>query len=408
SSPVRILQLCKKFPFPARDGESIAILQMSKALSESGCEVSLLAMNTSRHYVDIAKDSLSELKYFKSIQTVDIDNAINWVDALKNIFSKDSYHISRFISDEFASTLENLLQREEFDIIQLETLYLAPFLPVIRRHSKALIVLRAHNIEHEIWQRIATQVKFLPKKWYLHYLSRKLKNFEVNTLNDYDFLVAITERDLVHFKSLGYKNGCFASPVGFDLSRYEAEYSAFQRPMALSFIGSLDWMPNIEALRWFLNEVWPTLHRKFPELEFHFAGRNAPPDLSALQMEAVFYHSDVLDARRFLLQYPILVVPLLAGSGIRVKILEAMALGRVVVTTSIGLEGIPARHKEQVFIANSTADFIESIQHCYDHYGRLSKIGENARSFVTQHFDSSKLAGKLVHAYKKALHSHGH
>ncbi|MGB4970485.1 MAG: glycosyltransferase, partial [Saprospiraceae bacterium] len=328
--------------------------------------------------------------------------------AFKNIFSSDSYHISRFISQDFNDKLKEVLILENFDVIQLETLYLAPFLSTIKKYSNAMIVLRAHNIEHEIWQRIAKQVQFLPKKLYLRYLSNKLKNFEVNTLNDYDFLVAITERDLVHFKSLGYKNGCVASPVGFEMSHYQEDYHAYSRPLALSFIGSLDWMPNSEAVRWFLNEVWPVLIKKFPFIEFHFAGRNASADLAEINLKGVFFHKNVLDSKKFLLAYPILIVPIFAGSGIRVKILEAMALGRVVITTSIGLEGIPAKHKEQVFIANTVEDFINSIEQCHLKYSKLQSIGESARNFVLNHFDSSKLALKLVHAYKKALHSHTH
>jgi glycosyltransferase involved in cell wall biosynthesis len=405
---MKILQLCKKFPYPAKDGEAIAVLQMSKALSSCGCEVSLLAMNTSRHYVDLNDGLPADLNYYKDVHFVSVDNRIHWFDALTNLFKKESYHISRFISADYSSKLIEVLKNNHFDIIQLETLYLAPFLPVIKQYSDAMIVLRAHNIEHEIWSRIASQVKFIPKKLYLHYLSNKLKKFEISTLNEYDFLVAITERDLAHFKSLGYKNGCISSPVGFDLSQYHADYKAFSGPMKISFIGSLDWMPNIEAVRWFLSQVWPLVNKKFPTLEFHFAGRNAPPDLANVNLNQVFYHPEVSDAKSFMLEYPVFIVPIFAGSGIRVKILEAMALGRVVITTSIGLEGIPARHKEQVILANSVNDFLESIQQCYDQYPKIIGIGENAQSFVSNQFDSSKLAGKLIHAYKKVLNLHTH
>lgn len=403
---MKILQLCKKFPYPAKDGEAIAVLQMSKALTENGCEVSLFAMNTSRHYVNLHNGLPGELDYYKEIHYVAVDNAIRWTGAIKNLFQRESYHISRFISEEYSKKLIELLQNNHYDVIQLETLYLAPFLQVIKKYSHAMIVLRAHNIEHEIWKRIATQVKFIPKKLYLLYLSNKLKRFEIETLNAYDFLVAITERDLAYFKSLGYKNGCVASPVGFDLKQYLPDYSAFKKPMAISFIGSLDWMPNNEAVRWFLDAVWPIVHKKFPDLEFHFAGRNAPADLRNINRSQVYFHSDVHDAKSFMIKYPVLIVPVFAGSGIRVKILEAMALGRVVITTSIGLEGIPAKHKEEVILANSVHDFLESIQQCYDNYPDIIQIGQNAHQFVSRHFDSSKLANKLVTAYQKVLNSH--
>lgn len=403
---MKILQVCKKFPFPAKDGESIAILELSKALSQAGCEVSLLAMNTSKHFVPMGDQFPKELSYYKEIHYVNVDNRIKMADAFFNLFTSDSYHIVRFISEDFRDKLKFLLDQNSYDIIQLETLYLAPFLEDIRASSNALVVLRAHNIEHEIWKRIADQVAFLPKKFYLRYLSNKLKNFELRTLNEYDFLVAITERDLVQFRSLGYKNGCHSTPVGLQMQNYIPDYSVFEKPLSLSFIGSLDWMPNSEALRWFLANVWPELSRKYAQLQFHYAGRNAPDDLKDPESDRVVYHGDVADAKEFIQQFPVLIVPIFAGSGIRVKILEAMALGRVVISSSIGLEGIDAKHMKEVIIANSVQDYISSIEYCLNHYDQAKKIGEKAQRFAAQHFDSEKLGVKLASAYKKVLSSY--
>lgn len=405
---MKILQICKKFPFPTKDGESIAILQMSKSLHNAGCEVSLLAMNTTRHYVELGTDRPEALSYYKSIDCVTVDNRIKWIDAFKNLFSSESYHISRFVSEHFREKLILLLRQNEFDIIQLETLYLAPFLKDIKKHSNALVVLRAHNIEHEIWMRIADQVSFLPKKLYLNHLSKKLKKYELEILNDYDFLVAITQRDLVQFRSLGYKNGCFASPVGVEVPTNKLLPLTDNKPLSLSFIGSLDWLPNAEAVRWFLKNVWPQAQQKFPTLRFHFAGRNAPHDLKLYPSESVMYHGDVADAAKFMLDYPVMVVPIFAGSGIRIKILEAMSLGRVVITTSIGMEGIPAKHMQEVIIANSVEDFMQSIQYCTENPHQLPKIGDRAQKFVQNHFDSQKLGLKLHNTYKKVLLSHKH
>jgi len=406
---MKVLQLCKKFPYPLQDGESIAIQHISRSLRDMGCEMTLLTMNTSKHYYKTGEAPLpTELSHYKEIYAVDVDNTIRSWDAFKNLFSKESYHITRFQSDAFADQLLSLLKKNNYDIIQLETLYLAPYYDLIKNNSDALIVMRAHNIEHEIWDRITEQIDFTPKKLYLSYLAKKLKRFEVERLNKYDFLVAITERDLDKFKSLGYKNGCLAIPVGFNLSQYEPDTAAFNRPLALSFIGSLDWMPNTEGLHWFLDEVWTKLRASHPDLEFHFAGRNASADLRNVRIQGVHYHDQVADAKSFIQNYPISIVPLFAGSGIKIKILEAMALGRVVISSSIGLEGIPAKHMKQVIIANSLEDYIESIDWCYNNQSQLQKIGDNARSFVKSHFNNDRLAAKLVNAYQKVLLNHGH
>ncbi|MBK8484086.1 MAG: hypothetical protein IPL31_07065 [Saprospiraceae bacterium] len=138
---------------------------MSKALTLIGCEVSLLAMNTSKHFVDLQHGYPEDLNYYKAIYSVNVDNRIRLHAAFKNIFSSDSYHISRFISQDFNDKLKEVLILENFDVIQLETLYLAPFLSTIKKYSNAMIVLRAHNIEHEIWQRIAKQVQFCQRNY---------------------------------------------------------------------------------------------------------------------------------------------------------------------------------------------------------------------------------------------------
>lgn len=400
---MKILQISKKFPIPKLDGETIAIIEMGKALIAQGCEVSLLTMNTSRHFNNQDINDIKALSHYKSVHAVPVDNEIKFVEALSNLFSSDSYHISRFISDDFEKKLIELLEATDYDIVQLETLYLAPYVEAIKANSNAMVVMRAHNIEHEIWDRISKQIKFFPKKWYLSYLSKKLKNFEIQKLNDYDFLVAITDRDLKKFQELGYKNGCIATPVGFEYQNYIPDYKSFEKEIKLSFIGSLDWMPNIEGLNWFFENVWPSISAQYPDIQFHFTGRNAPSHLKNIQLKNVFFHPDEACAHEFINAYSIMIVPLLAGSGIRIKILEGMSLGKVIITTNIGLEGIPAKHKEQLLIANTPEEFLAAIGYCVENKDQLISIGQNARQFIKSHFDSQKLTQNLIHAYKHAI-----
>ncbi|TNE58976.1 MAG: glycosyl transferase family 1, partial [Bacteroidetes bacterium] len=131
---LKILQLCKKFPFPLKDGESIAVSYMARALADLDCQVTLLAMNTSKHWFDPALLP-SDQNPYQNIHTVDVDNQIRPMAALTNLFTDQSYHIQRFIHPDFTAKLVELLQQDWFDVVQLETLYLAPYLPVIREHS---------------------------------------------------------------------------------------------------------------------------------------------------------------------------------------------------------------------------------------------------------------------------------
>ena len=396
---MRLLQLCKKFPYPLKDGESIAVMNLSRALHELGCEVSLLAMNTSKHFCDVSSVNGS-FKHFKQAYYTELDNTLNIKDAFFNLFSRESYHISRFVCPDFTKQLVKMLKENTFDIIQLETLYMAPYIPIIRKYSKAMIAMRAHNVEHEIWARVAQNTKPLFKKLYLKYLTNKLRKYEIKQLNNYDLMIAISQKDLDTFRRLGYKNKGLVTPIGLDTASYKADNRSYKKEISLSFIGSLDWMPNLEGLKWFLDNVWDSLLAKYPNLKLHVAGRNTPATLINAKYKNVKVYGEVNDAKKFINGHSIMIVPLLSGSGMRAKILEGMALGKVVLTTALGLEGINAAHKNQVLVADTADEFIKALDYCYRSNGSLSKLGKNAQKLVYDEYDNIETAKNLIAEYK--------
>lgn len=398
---MKVLQLCKKFPYPLKDGESIAVNSLSKALCDLGCEITLLAMNTTKHFFNKGRIMPPALDHYETIQTVKVDNRVKAIDALSNLFSGDSYHISRFISLAFKERLTQLLKEKDFDVIQLETPYLAPYIPLIRQYTEAPIAMRAHNVEHEIWQRITYNTSFFLKKWYLTHLTKKLKEYELAQLSYYDLLIAITQRDLNTFRALGFKKRAIVTPIGLDMDQYEADFSSFEKPLSISFIGSLDWMPNQEGIKWFLEKVWPKASKNMPQVKLHVAGRNTPDWLRKMRNKNIVVHGEVPDAAEFINQHSVMVVPLLSGSGMRAKILEGMALGKVVISSSLGLEGIPAKHRKQVLIANTPAEFIQQLQFCHQRSGaQLLQMGINAQEFTHKNYDSQETAHALMKTYQ--------
>lgn len=396
---MKVLQLCKKFPFPLKDGESIAVTHLSKALKEHGCQITLLAMNTSKHFFDT--NLLPEyFNHYQAIHTVEVDNSIKPWAAFRNLFSSDSYHIERFISKEFEAKLIQILQKETFDVVQLETLYLAPYIDTIRQYSKASIAMRAHNVEHEIWERVTKHTSFGPKKWYLSHLTKKLKKYELNKINDFDLLIPITSKDLHTFKKFGFKNKAVVTPIGLDTRDYHPNNRSYKRDISLSFIGSLDWMPNLEGMKWFLDNIWGELSARYPNLKLHIAGRNTPTWLKNLKRKNLIVHGEVNDAHKFINRHSVMIVPLHAGSGMRAKILEGMALGKVVVSTTLGLEGIDAKHQKEVLVADTVQEFIDCIDFCYQSNGSLGKIGQNALALAQSKYDNLETAKQLIKIYE--------
>lgn len=395
---MRILLLTKKFPYPLKDGESQAIHGLSKSLAELGCEVSLLAMNTTKHFY--AGEGLPPaMAHYQEVRTVPVDNRIGPLAALENLLRGTSYHISRFDCPAYHAALAGWLAEANFDVVQLETLYLAPYVSTIRRHSAARVVMRSHNVEYEIWERCANNITFAPKRWYLRHLTRQLRDYERAQLNAYDLLLPITERDARRFAALGHAGPRQVLPIGLDTVCGEPDYGSFRRPASLHFIGSLDWLPNLEGLDWFLAKVWPAVHARFPELVFHVAGRNMPERLLRLATPGVVVHGEVEDSCVFVAAHSISVVPLLSGGGMRAKILEAMSLGRAVVTSAIGLEGIDAKDGRDLRVADTPAEFLAAITDYLERGRELEAVGRAAAERFRDGYDRRRLAERLLARY---------
>ncbi|OAV44732.1 glycosyltransferase family 4 protein [Lewinella sp. 4G2] len=399
---MKILLLTKKFPYPLKDGESQAIHGLSKSLAEIGCQVSLLAMNTTKHFFGDS-ELPAAMSHYQEVRTVSVDNEVNPFAALSTLIKGKSYHISRFDLPTYHEALANWLNEESFDVVQLETLYLAPYMATIRSHSNAQVVMRSHNVEHEIWERCSANMSFAPKRWYVRHLTKQLKAYECQQLNQYDLLLPITKRDEKQFEGLGFRGESHVLPIGLDTPCGEPRYDSYGRKLSMHFIGSLDWLPNLEGLKWFFTDIWPAIHRAYPDLEFHVAGRNMPASISQLRMKNVIIHGEVESSCDFVAAHSISIVPLLSGGGMRAKILEAMSLARVVISTSIGLEGIEAKHRRDLFVADTPAQFLASIEDCVRRGRKLERIGRSAANRFHKRYDRRVLAEKLLRKYEQLM-----
>ena len=401
---MKILQVCKKFPFPIKDGESMAVMSLSKSISSKGCMISLLAMNTSKHFVDIPVDEES-LKHYSSIETVYIDNKINYWKAFFNIFSNKSYNVERFDNDSFHSKLIELIKDNNFDIIQLESLYMAPYVASIEKNSSAKIVMRSHNLEYQIWNNLSKHSTNPLLKWYFGICGERLKSYELEMVDKFDLIMPISKTDFEIYRHFINSEKLFLLPVGIDSSEYNirSKQSKPSKIIKLGYIGSLDWKPNIEGLLWFFNKIWKKISSQYENVEFHLAGRNPIEIVKSIQAKNLIYHGEVEDAKDFLANLDIVIVPLLSGSGIRVKILESMAMGKVVFSTSKGFEGINFTNFENAFLFDDFLAFKNGFTQCMSNSGLIENVGNNAREFIKDHFDSNVLKDRLIDRYKELL-----
>lgn len=400
---MRILQLCHKPPLPPVDGGCIAMHNITKGLLNNGQEVNVLAIETPKHPVKLQafpKDYLQKTRF----ESVFADTTVRVMDGIRAVLKRKSYHIERFNSKDMACKLAEILKHEHFDIVHVESIYMTPYVDVIRKNSSAKIVVRMHNIEHQIWERLASNESNPFMKFLYHVNEKQLRKVEDSILNKVDGYMTISEPDYQYFEKTAPEIPGVVIPFGIDMDNYELEddFIASDKP-SLCHIGSMNWSPNIEGIEWFLDDVWPLIHEAHPDLEFTVAGHGTPEHLMQRKDANVTFVGTVPDANEFMLDHELMIVPLLSGSGIRVKIVEAMALGRVVITTSVGAEGLSVENGKHLFIADTPEEFLSVINKCIQTPDLCTIISENARGFISLHHNNELITDKLLDFYHQIL-----
>jgi polysaccharide biosynthesis protein PslH len=395
---MKILQLCLKPPLPALDGGCIAMNNLTQGLLAAGHKVKILTIFTHKH--DFVPENMpAEYLASTDIEGVFVDTEVNFVDAFSNFMTSDSYNISRFFSTDFDIKLTKLLKKEQFDIVHLESLFMTTYLGTIRRLSKAPVVLRAHNLEYIIWEKIAAGVKNPLKRTYLKYLSFRLKNYELEMLDRVSGIAAISDEDHKRFLELGIKKPICTIPFGVDLKEYASEENE-DSELALFHLGAMDWSPNIEGVTWFMNEIWPLVLQKHPDLKLYLAGRNMPENLNITGLPNIEVVGEVEDAKAFMRSKKIMIVPLRSGGGIRVKIIEGLALGKAIISTQIGAEGIDCTDHENILIAETPVQWVQAIGELITNTSLRQSLEENSKRHA-ERFNNDIIIEELVSFYKQ-------
>lgn len=396
---MRILQICNKPPYPPVDGGTIAMNIVTKGLLAKNIDVKVLTVATAKH--PFLPEALPEdYKNKTQIEGVYINTEVKLLDAFSNLFTDKSYNITRFISRKFANKLIEILTNEDFDIIQLESIFVAPYLDVIKKYSNATAVLRAHNIEHLIWQRRTDIQGNLLKKAYFQFLTNRLQGYEKSIMDLFDGIMAISEIDKQSFIEFGCKQPIISIPVGIDIPVIENNIK--QKINSIYYLGSMDWLPNVEGLHWFLKYAWPIVLAQLPDMMFYIAGRKSEK-LKNIKAPNTKIVGEVDNAQDFMLAHDIMIVPLLSGSGIRVKIIEGMALGKTIVTSTIGAEGIAYKKDFHLLIGNSPEDFAKSIIKTAKSPELYNQVGINARRAAIENYSNTILTEKIINFYHSLL-----
>ncbi len=398
---MKVLWISPKLPYPPESGDKLRQFNLIRELS-SNIEISLIAFTLTRHEESLA----GHMKRFcPRVKTFFFDefSQLQRINAI--VKSPDPYYVSRYQRADVNNYIRNELETFQPDLIQIEHTYLAEYLRRIPPHLKRPSILTKHNIDAHLALQSYKFADSLVKKvfWWLEW--KKMAFYEPKADRLFSSVVVMSNTDKEAI--LNRKKPPAATHVvenGVD-TRKLLPFAPSSKPVLL-FIGALDYLPNQVASIYICREILPLLKNIFPEVRILIVGRKPSSEILKLGSESVEVHGDVPEVEPFYETSSIAIVPLKAGSGSRLKILEAMALGRPVVSTSKGAEGLEIEPGKDFMLADDPQTFVESIRDLLVHRELYEKIATGARQTVENKYDWSEAAKKMMRIYE-ALHA-GH
>ena len=304
-----------------------------------------------------------------------------------------------YLTPAIRSDLLNFIKGKKFDIVEIEDLQLALWRDLLLEHLDAKTVLDFQDIYFHKFGRIYRLEKKLARRLRIWLHSRILKKWEPEYSGRFDLCLTISDLDKKLLQDANPRIHAETLSNGIELDEYQI--TPIQNPVPrLLYIGNMNYLPNIDAVTYFVEQIFPYVRQQIPSVEFHIVGNNAPPSVWALAGKDVLVTGEVFDVQPYYQNCWISVVPLRAGGGIRNKILEAMALGRPTVSTSIGCEGLKVTHEKDILISDDPHEFAEHVVRLIKDDELRSRLIENGRKTVEAHYNWDVIARRAESLYR--------
>ena len=376
---MKILFITPLLPYPPTDGWRLRTFNLIKHISNSN-DITILSFIRP----DEQKYIIELEKYANVITIPKKESKISlFFNIIKSYFGKTPLMILRDYSKEFVKKLKNL---PYFDFIFFESLHSTQYTSLFKGNK----IFDAHNVEHVIWQRCMKLEKSFFKKRFLKNQIKKIRKYELDSISKFKYILTCSENDKEMLDN--GKNKFIIVPNGTNVDEIEISKTD---PKNLLFIGALDYPPNKEAVIWFIKKILPLILSEIPDVRFYIIGKN-PGKLKKLQNENIIFTDFVLDLKPYYDSSSIFVCPLKSGSGTRLKILEAMARKKAVISTSIGAEGLEIEHENNILIADEEKQFASLIIDLIKHPSKISELAENGYLLVKENYDWKKITKKII------------
>jgi polysaccharide biosynthesis protein PslH len=402
---MRLLWFSHFVPFPPRGGNLQRSFNLIRQMSKSH-EIFLVALNFLGESPEQLRVSSNELrKYCESVEIWEMPHAWRgarwWAELLWSPILRDPFSCRALCSGRLQSQWERTLAKHAGALLHVDSIDLALFTGATNGFQK---VLNHHNCESAMAYRRAQREANPVKKAYLRLQAQKLADMERSICVNFDVNTVVSEQDLLLLRANLPRAHIHIVENGVDTG-YFTPGSAQEEAHSLIFSGSLDWQPNLSAARFLVREVWPHIKVSYPDARLYLAGKNPPASLVRWVEHAanIVVVANPDDMRPLLRRAAVYVCPILEGGGTRLKILDAMAMARPVVSTTVGCEGLRVNHGENILIADTAQDFADKAIQLIENKELRRQLAHAGRALVEREYSWERIARQLEQAYRCAV-----
>lgn len=394
----RILVLGDEAPLPAHTGKRLRTLNLLSRLAVDH-EIELVVHRNGLNEL-VTKQLLDRGITVHAASDLPAKSGLRFgVRLLSSLVRGIPYSVHSHCRPAYARLVTDLLRRRTFDLVHCEWTPYATYLDQVQRP----VVIAAHNVEWQVWNRLADAADRWPERLLLRRQARTMERFERRTFARWSHVTAVSEADRDLLQAMGARHVTVV-PNGVDLDLFAPQPASAETILTLVFTGSMDWRPNQDAVRWFIDQVHPRLAALLP-YRLLVVGRQPPEWLNDPKQRPseLIVTGTVDDIRPWYAQGHLFVVPLRAGGGSRLKILEAMAVGRAVISTTIGAEGIAYSAGIDLEIADEADQFVERIVALWQNPARREALARAGRRLVEARYGWDEIARLQTAAWQRAL-----
>ncbi len=390
---MNILFITTKCPLPTNDGHSLRSFNLLKQVAAVHSVHLLSFVKYQQEY-----DSIPELETIcSSVTLLDIPENTSKTTLYKtlilSVFTGKAFVTCKYDTRQMRETIRTKIK--EIDLIHFDMLPLAVYL---NETNGLPTVLNEHNVESLLLQRRLENEQGIFKKWFFSRQQKLLEQFERNACQNVHSIITCSENDLTTLKGFAPQIQIDVVPNGVDTSYFAPLFSEPEEPHSMIFIGGLNWFPNYDALEWFDTCIFPEILNHFPDAHLHVIGTMGDT-LPWKHPQATSCYGFVDDIRPHMAKASLFIVPLRIGGGTRLKILNAMAMGKPVISTTIGAEGLGVVSGENILLADDEKSFCEMTKNLFNQSTIRKTLSVNARNFINEHYQWKHIGKKLLNVY---------